>query len=176
MLISKVPVLDNGYVSLIASSLNKSRREDVLSSYKINCDKLVNLSNATLLVNCPVAVYCVLSQIQGATFAIAESSEEEYYLPDVADIGASDLETSREINQDMYTVTCTLVNNKEAYKADGARPEVAGMLTPVSKYIVVVMSCPYTILKKSCEEMLSYNNIIIQQYAKAIEQVLIAEF
>jgi len=102
MLISKINVLDHGYVGLLSANLSQKNFKDVSDIYfktRIN-KELFKVANATLIIKLPLFVQVFLGQFDFKIIPLPSDKELENYVPDVSEIDTGVAEDDRRIARD----------------------------------------------------------------------------
>ena len=177
MLLSKIPVLDKGYVTPIDScnttkKLREIGQEFYGGEYPVTVEALGNL---TLALKCPLFVQLTLSRFDFKVIdANGNNTEPEAYIPTVAAIQAGDIGVSQDISDDILRTTEALFINPRAYQADGCDRFVSQIITPISVYTTLIVQGTYS---EWCK--FAYQDRLpepIRQYATAIRQIIESEW
>lgn len=174
-LLNKLPCLDKGFVGLISSTNDSNRLRDVLPYLSIkNSMSELDLSYMTLLIKCPLFVQLHLSQFNLLIFNTTMQLELETYIPNEAEVNASDLETSRLISDDIKRTADALQINPSAYKADGCDNFISQVLTPINTYTTIVVHGS----RKNWQNFINQNILPkpIEAYRNTIQQIYNAEW
>ena len=179
LLLSKIPVLDKGFVARVDSGCSGVKLNELAVEYFKRLDgKFLapDLSSLTLLIKCPLFVQLNLStcRIQVTNLPYAAPAQPEVYLPNVGEIGAPSLEVSRGIADDIARTSSALLMNPKAYQADGCDRFVAQILTPLNTYTTVLVHGMYN---DWCR-FISQSGVpaSIAAYINAVDQILKAEW
>lgn len=178
MLLSKIPVLDKGYVALLDScNTTKKLREIGQEFYGGEYPTAIEeLGNLTLALKCPLFVQLTLSKY---SFKVIDANNPttttiEAYIPSAAAIQASDVGTSQDISDDILRTTEALSINPRAYQADGCDRFVSQVLTPINVYTSLIVQGSYS---EWCK--FAYQDRLpepIRQYAAAVRQIIESEW
>lgn len=177
LFLTKIPVLDKGFVALVDSNCNSIKLNEVAVEYfkRLDGKFLADISSMTLIVKCPLFV-----QLNFSTFGLKVTNlpypghEVETYLPNVGEVGASSLEASQDIADDMTRTSAALLMNPKAYQADGCDRFISQILTPLNTYTTILV---YGMYNDWCK-FVSQNNApnCIVAYTDAIHQIMRAEW
>jgi hypothetical protein len=175
MLLAKIPCLDKGYVALISCSCNTDKLNEISMEFfkRDNSQFLRELSTITLIVKCPLFIQLNLSTY-GFKIVSAPTTEVEAYCPNVGEVGAPDLETSRNIAANIKMTTDALLINPKAYQDDGCDRFISQVLTPLNTYTTLVVHGSYDDWKRFCNQ--TKVPTPTKSYLKAITQIMNAEF
>lgn len=184
MLLSKIPVLDKGYVALIDScNTTKKLRELGQEFYGGGGEyptSLEDLGNLTVAMKCPLFVQLNLSKfnfkvINADTNSISTRATTECYLPNAGEVAASESSTSQAIADDIARTADALLINPKAYQADGCDRFISQVLSPVNIYTTIIVQGSY---KEWCA--FAYNQpklpAPIKAYTIALQQIITAEW
>jgi hypothetical protein len=145
MLLNRVPVLDKGYVALLDSSNTTQKLRDIgiecfnTETYPTSLEELGTL---TILIKCPLFLVLNLAKFD-FKIIYTKFSAEEAYIPNAAEISASDMQISEEISDDINRTTEALLINPKAYIADGCDRFTSQVLTPINTYTTVIVHGSY---------------------------------
>ena len=175
MLLNPIPCLDKGYVAQISSSCNSDKLNEVNIEFfkKDNAHFLRDISTLTLILKCPLFVQLNLSSFDLKIIS-APVSEVEAYCPNVGEIGAADLESSKSMAENMKSTTDALLINPKAYQQDGCDRFISQILTPLSTYTTLVVHGSYNEWKRFCLQQKVPTPT--KSYIKAITQIMNAEW
>ena len=175
MLLNKIPCLDKGYVALISCSNNFDKLNEVAIEFfkKDNSQFLREISSLTLVIKCPLFIQLNLSTYN---FNIISTpvTDVEAYLPNVGEIGAPELETSRTISANMKMTTEALLINPKAYQEDGCDRFMSQVMTPINTYTTLIVNGSYNEWRRFCNQQKV--PAPTKDYIKAITQIMNAEF
>lgn len=176
MLLSKIPVLDNGYVALLETSLSDNSILKIGEEY---CQgqsphHLRNLSTATLLIKCPLFVQLTLSKFNLKMQTI-NSFTIEAYKPDATEIGCPERLDSAAISDDISRTTDALLINPKAYQADGANYFISQVITPINVYTTLIIQGSYNDWRRFISQEENIPQPILA-YINAIKQIIEAEW
>lgn len=172
MLLSKIPVLDKGYVALISSCnttaiLREIDQEFFFGSYPT---VLEDLGSMTLAIKCPLFIQLNLSKYNLKIITTEQSNGQlEAYIPNAAQVGGSDVTTSQLISDDIARTTDAVLINSTAYQTDGCVPFVSQVLTPINVYTTLIVQgtykewCAYAFLVKNQPGPLLSYKMTVQQ-------------
>ena len=144
MLMNKIPVLDKGYVAYLQSSCNG----DLLKKMALEFFKTTDISNIsdlgslTVVIRCPLFVQLNLSKFNLKIISL-QDDKIEAFVTNPGEIGASDLETSRLISDDIDRTTEALLLNPTAYQTDGCNRFISQIMMPISTYTTLVVQGQY---------------------------------
>lgn len=175
-MLNKLPCLDKGWVALVDSSLNSLKLRDLRASmfYGEIPSAVYKCATLTLAMKAPLFIAKALTDKNLNVINAPQREELEAYLPTEAEIGATDLTTSREIAKDIERTTAALLMNAKAYQADGCDRYIAQVLTPISVYTTFMVTGTYA----------QWSNIVatgslsppLRVYLSAVDQILKAEW
>lgn len=179
MLLSKIPVLDKGYVALISSSnttktLREIDQEFFAGTYPTSLEELGTL---TVTMKCPLFVQLNLSKFNLRIINATGSSDSEIeaYYPNASEIGSKERSVSEDIADDISRTTAALLINPKAYQADGANKFISQLITPINTYTTIIVHGSY---KEWCAY--AYQQGIIpspvKAYTIALQQIIDAEW
>lgn len=166
MLLNKLPALDKGYIALLSSNVEKMKETG------LSFEQVKRQSTVTIIAKCPLFFQMFLSHYD---FKIENiKTHQECFIPNETQIGASDLETSRLISDDMKRTAEALLVNPSAYKSDGANHFISQVLLPINLYTEIVISGDY----KTWMELIDKQGVPepIEAYISLIEQIITAEY
>lgn len=175
MLLNKLPVLDNGYVALIDSTMPHKRYEAVVDEFyrATSTPALHKLCHAVLVFKAPLFVQLHLAQ-HGLALVSTRVQESEAYVPSIGEIGCSSHENNKLISEDISRTTEALLINPKAYQTDGCDPFISQVIMPVSSYATFLVGGTLEMWQKF------YNTksvpAPIKSYASAVEQLIKAEW
>jgi hypothetical protein len=175
VLLNKLPCLDKGYVALIDRSCSSDKLNDVSREFFKRDDShfLREFSTMTLAIKCPLFVQLNLSTF-GFKIVSAPVEDVEAYMPNLTEIGAPDLETSRNMAALMKQTTDALLLNPKAYQEDGCDRFISQVLTPLNTYTTLVVHGSYNDWKRFCnQQKLPAPN---KAYIKAVTQIMNSEW
>ena len=175
MLLNRLPVLDKGYVAFISSSCTSDKLNEVAIEFFKNNDivPLKEMSTLTVVIKCPLFVQLNLST---HNFKIISTpiSEVEAYCPNLGEIGAPDLETSRIISDNIKATTDALLINPKAYQEDGCDRFMSQVITPINTYTTLIVHGSYGEWKRFCNQQRV--PAPMKAYIKAVTQIMNAEW
>jgi hypothetical protein len=177
MLLNKIPCLDKGHVALISASNNNRLLDDIRGEYLShlpNVEKLMSTAAMTLVFKCPIFIQTHLSQFGFKIIHTRPSSDVEAYVPNVGEVGGSDLDTNRDIADDMFRTTEALFINPKAYQSDGCDRFISQLLMPISTYTTIIVHGPADTWKAFFSQ--SGLPAPIEAYRAAVEQIYKAEW
>jgi hypothetical protein len=134
--LTKYPVLDQGYVRLVATSLPQ-RELLQLASWTFRgsiTDKLLSMPILTAEIKAPIALISSLTQMECTAMPYANMDKTAYLKSNETDIRAPELATSVAISNSINQVLSAAMVNKEMYVKDGCDGVIAGLVTPVAAY------------------------------------------
>ena len=175
MLLNKLPCLDKGYVAFIASSCTSDRLNEVAMEFfkKDNSHFLREFSTLTLVIKCPLFVQLNLST-HDLKIVSAPPSDIDAYCPNLGEIGAPDLETSKSISDNIKMTTDALLINPKAYQLDGCDRFMSQVMTPINTYTTLLVHGSYNEWKKFCSQQRVPTPM--KDYIKGITQIMNAEW
>ena len=145
MLLSKIPVLDKGYVALISSCNANEALTNIKDEFfggellnKADTEIITSMANMTLAIKCPLFVQLNLAKF-GLTILTAKQEAVEAYVPNETEIKGKDLQTNRVIAENMRRTTEALLINPLAYQKDGCDKFVSQIMSPVSVYNTLIV-------------------------------------
>lgn len=178
MLLSKIPVLDKGFVATYDTSCDSRKLNEVAVEFfkKLDGKFLANHSSLTLIVKCPLFVQLNISQFhfQITNLPNIGSDVLESYEPNVGEIGATALNICQDISDDMKRTSAALLMNHKAYQTDGCNRFMSQILTPINTYTTIIVSGMYN----DWSRFVSQNGAPapIAAYMNAVAQILKAEW
>mgnify|MGYP001222895835 CR=1 FL=1 len=175
MLLSKIPVLDKGFVALIDScnttaKLREMGQEFFGGEYPTSLEELGSM---TVVMKCPLFVQLALSKFNLKVIN-ADSGPIEAYLPNAGDISAPSVADGQAIADDISRTTDALIINPKAYQADGCDRFVSQVLSPISIYTTIIVSGSYSEWCKFAYDERYPRQI--KAYSNGIGQILEAEW
>lgn len=172
---SKIPVLNGGYVRLISCSPSYEEYKKILSSHFRNTMTLqvLDMSSIILEVKCPY--FILIPLISAGMRAVAYPKQpEDAYIPAVDDIKSGSIENDKDISESMKMTIESLMLNKKAYTHDGCDSFIASVTSPVSYFWEGMIHA------KTMEwaRFLSLKNLhpIVGLYQSAIENTISTEY
>lgn len=175
MLLNKIPVLDNGYVALIDSTMPFKRYEAVVDEFYTSTDNpvLKKLCYAVMAFKAPLFVQLHLAQ-HGLVMVSTRMQDDDAYKPSVGEIGTSNHETNKLISDDISRTTEALLINPKAYQADGCDPFISQVIMPVSSYTTFLIGGPIELWQRFYKT--KSMPLPIKSYANAVEQIIEVEW
>lgn len=145
MLLSKIPVLDKGYIALIDSCNTTSKLRDMGTEffggeYPISLEELGSM---TVAIKCPLFFQIYLSKFNLKVID-ANFGKVEAYLPNAGEIGTPERLDAEAIADDISRTTDALLINPKSYQADGADRFVSQLTTPINVYTTLIVSGSYS--------------------------------
>lgn len=134
---------------------------------------LREFSTMTLAIKCPLFVQLHLSTFN-LNIMKTPVVEQEAYLPNVGEVGALDLETSRNIAANIKATTDALLLNPKAYEQDGCNRFISQVSTPINTYTTLLVHGSYSEWKRFCDQ--SSAPLPLRSYIKAVTQIMNAEW
>lgn len=176
MLLSKIPVLDKGYVALIDSCNTTSKLREIGAEFYGGeyPTSLESLGSMTLVMKCPLFFLLHLSKFNLKVIDANTSRELDAYIPNPGEVGAPERLDSEAISDDIARTTDALIINPRAYQADGADRFVSQLTTPINVYTQIIVSGSYS---EWCS--LAFAEKLpgpIKAYTTAIEQIITTEW
>ncbi len=176
MLLSKIPVLDAGFVAGVSFYLSDTEIQWLSEEcYKFEItDALLSQPRAMLSLKCPLFVNLWLANNGLQVNQRKQDGELETYKPTVADIKSGDHSLDADISQDINSTQAALLINPRAYQQDGCDRFIAQVNTPISVYNELVVSGSLI----QWMQLIEADNLPgpIESYRRAIEEVLLAEW
>lgn len=175
-LLNKIPVLDKGWVALYSSSLMREDFMSVLKShYRGAIDhRILDMTYVMLSVRCPLFVQMTFPEHGLSVSTDRSSSTPEAYIPDVSEVNAQDLETSRLIQQDIQQTTEALLINPKAYQTDNCDLFISQVISPISIYNTLIVHGTLTSWIRYIEQGSLPRPV--EAYRRAIEECLYGEW
>ncbi len=175
MLLNKLPCLDKGYVAYLDSSGDSSKLKDVALEFfkKTDGTFLSSISSLTLVIKCPLFVQLNLGHYNLKVIS-APCSEVEAYVPNIGEVGCSDLSAAKVIAEDMERTTAALLLNPKAYQADGCDRFASQILTPISVYTTLIVHGPHSEWTKFVAQNKAPKGIA--PYVNAVQQIMQMEW
>ena len=177
MLLSKIPVLDKGYVALIDSCNTTSKLREIGAEYFGGeyPTSLESLGSMTVAMKCPLFFLMHLSKFNLKVIdANPTTGKLDAYLPNAGEVGAPERLDSEAIADDISRTTDALIVNPRSYQADGADRFVSQLTTPINVYTTIIVAGSYS---EWCS--LAFAEKLpgpIKAYTTAIEQILTTEW
>jgi hypothetical protein len=176
MLLSKIPVLDKGYVALIDSCNTTQKLRDIGTEFYGGeyPTSLEELGSLTVAIKCPLFVQLALSKYNLKVIDANFSREIEAFLPNAGETGAPERLDAEAIADDISRTTNALLINPKAYQADGCDRFISQVTTPISVYTTLIIKGSYS---EWCK--FAYESKLpgpIRAYAYAIAQIIEAEW
>ena len=138
---NKIPILDKGYIAFIDSTLSGEVLTPLeIERYngKIN-ESLLDIASLTIEIRCPVFIQLFLQSYQ-LRILTTNNTTVEYYLPDVGDIGAPDLQVCTDVVAHIAQTIEALTLTAAGFKQDGVDNFISQLLTPISVYNTIIVS------------------------------------
>jgi hypothetical protein len=176
MLLSKIPVLDKGFVALIDScnttaKLREMGQEFFGGEYPTSLEELGSM---TVAMKCPLFVQLSLSKFNLRVINANNSEYIDSYVPDPTEIKANDRLTSEAISDDILRTTDALLINPKAYQADGCDRYISQIVTPINVYTTLIVHGSYSEwCKYAYQERFPGP---IKAYTIALQQIIDAEW
>jgi hypothetical protein len=175
MLLSRIPVLDKGYVALIDSCNTTAKLRDMGQEffggeYPVSLEELGSM---TVAMKCPLFVQLYLSKFN-LRMINADSGNPECYIPNPGEIAARERLDCEAISDDIHRTADALLINPKAYQADGCDRFVSQVLTPISVYTTIIIKGDYS---EWCK--VAYQSGLpspIQAYAGSLQQIIESEW
>lgn len=169
MLLNKIPVLDKGFVALLDASCAGATLNAIAKEFfkKDDSKFLRELSSMTMVIKCPLFVQLHLSTYNFNIINVP-INEVEAYVPNVGEIGGSNVNDNRDISENIKATTDALLINPAAYEKDGCDRFISQVLTPISTYTTIIVQGSFNEWKKMCEQpklpapMKAYTKAVIQ--------------
>ena len=176
MLLSKINVLDHGYVGLLDTTLGQTNLKNVSDNYfktLINRE-LFKVASATFIVKLPLFVQVFLSQFDFKIIPLPSDNELESYVPDVSEIDTGVAEDDRRIADYIKQTTDALSMNSKGFQMEGCDRFTSQTLTPISKYNEVIVHGNL----QAWMELLKRKKLPkqIELYREAIEELMKTEW
>ena len=179
MLLSRIPVLDKGYVALIESSMTTQKMRDLGQEffggeYPISLEEFGAM---TVVIKCPLFIQLSLSKFNLGIINANQCSSQsiEAYVPNPGEIGAPERLNCEAIADDISRTTDALLINPKAYQADGADIFISQLITPINIYTTLIISGSYN---EWCKWAYQNGSIPypIKSYAAALQQIIETEW
>lgn len=175
MLLNKLPCLDHGYVALISSSNDSKKLREIvphLSAQSLSRES--DICSMTVLIRCPLFVQIHLSHYNLIMLGTTLESTMDSFIPNEAEIGADDLQTSIAISDDIKRTTDALIINPKAYQSDGCDKFLSQVITPINIYTTILVHGS----RKTWVEFINQNKLPypIDAYRQLIKQIHDAEW
>jgi len=172
---NKLPVLDDGYVTLLSSTIPNKKYKDVLDNF-FQATPTESLRQACFLVmaiRCPIFVQLIFAQ-HGLTLISTRDNKLTTYRPNAGEIGGSDHANNKMIAEDIAATSEALTVNPNAYQADGCDKFISQIILPISTYSTFIVSGTLD----KWQKFYTNQNVPapIKSYAMVIEQVVRAEY
>jgi hypothetical protein len=174
--INSIAVLDKGYVALHSSSPSNEQLKQIRYNFLRGqlTDQLLVSSYLTVQIKCPLFVQLNLANHLLHIITNKSRQNVSAYITDIGDIGARDLQTSKEILSNIEQTTEALLLNPRAYQSDGCDLFIAQILAPISVYNECLVS-------GTLQQWLLFINqphlpAPINEYRKAIKDIIWAEW
>jgi len=171
---NKLPVLDKGYVALFSNSMGREQFLSVQTGYFRGMvhRRILSMPMIHMEIKCPLFVQLYLTESLNAV--ARRSSAPEAFIPAINDVAAGNLETSEVISKDIEQTTKALLLNPKSYQMDGCDIFISQVISPISVYntLMVNGTLDQWILAVKGKSLPAP----IEQYRKAIEDVLLAEY
>ena len=176
MLLSKIPVLDKGYVALIDSCNTTSKLREIGTEFFGGeyPTSLEDLGSMTVVIKCPLFFLMHLSKFNLRVIDANTSGKLDAYLPNAGEVGAPERLDSEAIADDIARTTDALIVNPKAYQADGADRFVSQLTTPINVYTQIIVAGSYS---EWCK--LAFQKKLpgpIEAYTTALEQIITTEW
>jgi len=171
---NKIPVLDKGYVALFSNSLSREQFLAIQAEYFRGMvhGRILSMPMIHMEIKCPLFVQLYLTENLNAVSK--RSGTPEAFIPAVNDVAAESLETSEVISKDIEQTTKALLLNPKSYQMDGCDIFISQVISPVSVYNTLMVSGTLDQWISSVKD--KSLPAPIEQYRKAIEGVLLAEY
>jgi hypothetical protein len=174
MLLSKIPVLDKGFVALIDSCNNSEKLRALNQEFFGGKASLEELGSMTVVIKCPLFVQLTLSKFNFKVINATVNSEPESYLPNAGEIGSRDRSTNEVISDDIARTTAALLINPKSYQADGCDRFLSQVITPINIYTTLIVSGQYDEWNKYISQKNTPGPI--KSYIEAMRQILEVEW
>jgi hypothetical protein len=172
---NKIPILDKGYATVVAVSLDSQDFEEVKKQFFNNQldTRLTDLCQVHLLIKCPLFVQLSFQDV-GFKCVAQRQSNIESYIPKVNEIGAKTLRDSEDIHKHMDETSAALLMNIKHYQMEGCDMFAAQINSPISIYSTLMVSCTLTQLIAYCNK----KNLPapIEAYRSTIQQIIEANW
>ena len=178
ILLSKIPVLDKGFVATYDTSCSSVKLNELAVEFYKRLDGkfLCENSSLTVMMKCPLFIQLNLSQfnLRITNLPNIGSDELECYCPNPGEIGSGDFQVCNDISEDMKRTSSALLMNHKAYQADGCDRFMSQILTPINTYTTILIHGMYN----DWSRFISQNNAPapIAAYIVAVGQLLKAEW
>lgn len=178
ILLSKIPVLDKGFVATYDTSCNSDKLNELAQVFHKRLDGTFLRDNSTLTVmmKCPLFVQLNLSQFNLRMTPLPNigSDEVETYCPNAGELGCSSLSNAQDISEDMIRTSAALLMNHKAYQTDGCDRFMSQILTPINTYTTILVHGMYNDWSRFISQ--SKAPAPIAAYILAVGQLLKAEW
>jgi hypothetical protein len=172
---SKIPVLDGGYVRLISCSPPFEEYRKILASHFRNnlTWSILDISSITLEIKCPY--FILIPLVSSGMKAVAYPRQpDEAFTPSIDYIKSGSLENDKDISESMKMTIDSLMLNKRAYMHDGCDPFISSITTPVSCFwegIIYAKTVDWV-------RFISSKNLhtVVNLYQKSIENAISTEY
>jgi hypothetical protein len=176
VLLSKINVLDHGYVGLLSTGCTgKTIKaiEDLYFKAAINRE-FWKMANATFIMKVPLFVQVFLSQFDLKLTPLHHQEEPVAYVPDESEINSGTNDDDREIVKHMKDTVDSLFITSKAYQQDKCDKFLSHIVTPISVYNEIVVHGDL----RSWLELLRRKKLPkpIEAYRSAIEELLKVEW
>jgi hypothetical protein len=172
---NKLPVLDKGYVALVSTSLPREEFKSVRARFfhGRTDDRLLQLPQIHIEIKCPLFVQLSFTETRLTAIPL-KGQKPEAYVPTVDEIGARDLESSEQIQEDLKRTSEALLMNPKAYQMDGCDIFVSQISAPISVYNTLIVN-------GNLQQWLSYINrkdlpTPVEAYRQALADIILAEW
>lgn len=175
MLLNKLPCLDSGYVALISSSNDSKKLREIVPHLTTQSKtRELDICSMTILIRCPLFVQLHLSHYNLTVLATNLEDTMSGFVPNEAEVGADDLQTSIAISDDIKRTTDALMINPKAYQADGCDKFLSQVITPINIYTTILVHGS----RKTWVEFINQNKLPypIDAYRQLIKQIHDAEW
>lgn len=178
ILLSKIPVLDKGFVATYDTSCNSEKLNELAVEFYKRLDGkfLAENSTLTVMMKCPLFIQLNLSQfnLRVTNLPNVGSDELESYCPNEGEIGSGDFRVCQDISDDMKRTSIALLMNHKAYQVDGCNRFMSQILTPINTYTTILVHGMYNDWCRFVSQ--SNTPAPIAAYTLAVDQLLKAEW
>jgi len=170
------PVLDKGYVKILASSLPNANFDNLLLRVNRNIvtTKMLDMPYLTLEIKCPLFVQLFLAENNICHHTCKIENEVEAYVPTISDVGSPDLATGESVQAHMQHTSESLIITIKTYQMDKCDKFIAQVNSPIAVYNTIVAWGSL----RTWLDLISQKSLPkpIESYRKAIQDALAAEW
>lgn len=173
--INAISVYDLGFIAPVYSTFTKKKVEELelFAMPKTNIGRLRDeWAKMAFMMKVPIFILTKMVNYD-IKIIYCKEDDEAYFLPTEADIVGSDLETARLMRGDMQETTEALKINPKAYMSDGCLPDVAQILTPVSRYVTFLAESRTSTWLRLCDAL--NEKTLSKQFASVLQSIISSE-